>query len=69
LLEQAIAIDLHYGPALAWAALCHLRLVEDGWAEEPETTRRKAIDHAREALEAGENRLPLAQRIAPQGRP
>jgi TolB-like protein/class 3 adenylate cyclase len=55
LLEQAIAIDRHYGPALAWAALCHLRLVEDGWAEEPETARRKAIDHAREALEAGEN--------------
>jgi adenylate cyclase len=30
LLEQAIAIDRHYGPALAWAALCHLRLVNDG---------------------------------------
>ena len=23
LLEQAIAIDPHYGPALAWAAICH----------------------------------------------
>jgi TolB-like protein/class 3 adenylate cyclase len=55
LLEQAIAIDRHYGPAFAWAALCHLRLVEDGWAEEPGTSRRKAIDLAREALEAGEN--------------
>src|SRR2546421_6179048 len=27
LLEQAIAIDRHYGPALAWAAGCHLQLV------------------------------------------
>jgi hypothetical protein len=55
LLEQAIAIDRHYGPALAWAANCHMRLVRDGWAEEPETSRRKAIDLARQALEVGEN--------------
>jgi tetratricopeptide (TPR) repeat protein len=53
LLEQAIAIDRHYGPALVWVALCHLRLVLDGWAEEPETTRRKAIDFARQALQVG----------------
>ena len=33
LLEQAIAIDRHYGPALAWAAICHVTLVRDGWAE------------------------------------
>jgi adenylate cyclase len=55
LLDQAIAIDRHYGPALAWAANCHMRLVRDGWAEEPETSRRKAIDLARQALEVGEN--------------
>ena len=55
LLEQAIAIDPHYGPALAWAAICHLRLVSDGWAEAPETTRRKGIDLARQALEVAEN--------------
>ena len=42
LLEQAIAIDRHYGPALSWAAICHMQLVIDGWAEEPETSRRKA---------------------------
>jgi hypothetical protein len=30
LLEQAIAIDRHYGLALSWAAICHLRLVRDG---------------------------------------
>ncbi len=55
LLEQAIAIDPRYGPALSWAALCHLRFVIDGWAEAPETTRRKAINLARQALQAGEN--------------
>jgi tetratricopeptide (TPR) repeat protein len=55
LLEQAIAIDRHYGPALSWAAICHLRLVFDGWAEEPGTSRRKGVDLARQALQAGEN--------------
>jgi TolB-like protein/class 3 adenylate cyclase len=55
LLEQAIAIDGHYGPALSWAAICHMRLVRDGWAEEPETSRRKAIDLARQALQVAEN--------------
>jgi TolB-like protein/class 3 adenylate cyclase len=50
LLEQAIAIDRHYGPALSWAAVCHMRFVQDGWAEVPETNRRQAIDLARRAL-------------------
>jgi hypothetical protein len=55
LLEQAIGIDRHYGPALTWAAVCHLQLVTDGWAEAPETNRRKAIDLARQALQVGGN--------------
>ncbi len=55
LLEQAIAIDPRYGPALSWAANCHLRLVRDSWAEEPEKNRRKGIDLARRALQVGEN--------------
>jgi adenylate cyclase len=55
LLEQAIAIDRHYGPALSWAAQCHVRLVREGWAEEPETSRRKASDLARQALQVAEN--------------
>src|SRR5207237_3255048 len=55
LLEQAIAVDRHYGPALSWAAICHHHLVRDGWTEEPETSRGKAIDLARQALQAGEN--------------
>jgi adenylate cyclase len=55
LLEQAITIDQHYGPALSWAAICHLRLVNDGWAAEPEKIRRRGIELAREALHVGEN--------------
>jgi adenylate cyclase len=52
LLEQAIAIDRRYGPALALAAACHLRLVTDGWAAEPEKNRRESVVLARQALEA-----------------
>jgi adenylate cyclase len=55
LLDQAIAIDRHYGPALSWAAICHMRLVQDGWAEKPETSRRKAGDLARRALGVAQN--------------
>src|SRR5439155_18461225 len=39
LIEQAIAVDRHYGPALALAAICHGTLVRDGWSEAPEASR------------------------------
>jgi TolB-like protein len=55
LLEQAVAIEPRYGPALAWAAICHMTLVRDGWAEAPEASRRKGSDLARRALEVGES--------------
>jgi adenylate cyclase len=55
LLEQAIAIDGRYGPALAWAAVCHFRLVSDGWAKESGKSRRAAGELARQALQVGEN--------------
>jgi adenylate cyclase len=54
LLEQAIAIDRHYGPALSWAAICQRLLVMNGWAEAPAANRRMAYDLARQALQAGE---------------
>jgi len=52
LLEQAITRDPRYGPALAWAAYCHMRLHTDGRADEPETHRRKSVEFARRALAA-----------------
>ena len=55
LLEQAIAIDPNYGPALSWAAICHMRLVNDGWTETPETNRGKATDLARQALQMAQD--------------
>jgi TolB-like protein/DNA-binding winged helix-turn-helix (wHTH) protein/class 3 adenylate cyclase/predicted ATPase len=51
LLEQAIARDPGYGPALAWAAVCCFRLVLDGRSEDPAAERLKGVDFARRALE------------------
>ena len=54
-IERSIEIDPHYGQALSWAAICHMRLVIDGWTEHPEKTRDKALDFARRALEVAQN--------------
>jgi TolB-like protein len=51
LMEQAIARDPHYGPALAWAAFCCSRLVRDGRSKDPAADRLKGADFARRALE------------------
>jgi adenylate cyclase len=55
LLEMAIARDPNYGPALAWAALCCYRLVNDGRSEDLAADNRKGTDFARRALEVAED--------------
>jgi adenylate cyclase len=51
LMEQAIARDPHYGPALAWAAFCCFRLLLHDRSEDREADRLKGADFARRALE------------------
>src|SRR6516164_8085509 len=51
LLEHAIARDPHYGPALAWAAMCCYRLCVDGSGTDPGGDSRKGFDFAQRALE------------------
>jgi len=51
LLEQAIERDPRYGPALAYAAVCHFRLVTDDGSEDQQAERRKGTDRARRALQ------------------
>jgi len=51
LLEQAIQRDPRYAPALAWAAVCCLRLCSDGLSHNSEADRRKGTDFARRALQ------------------
>src|SRR6516225_4561183 len=52
LLERAIERDPRYGPALAWAAVCSLRLVGDGSSTDPAADSRKSVEFARRALQA-----------------
>jgi TolB-like protein/class 3 adenylate cyclase len=61
LLEQAIARDQRYGPALAWAAFFCFRLLTDDRSEDPPADRRKGADFAGRALEvAGDDPCILA---------
>jgi adenylate cyclase len=61
LMEQAIARDPHYGPALVWAAICCMRLVLDGRSKDPVRERLRGTDFARRALEtAGDDPVVLA---------
>ena len=53
LFEQALTMDPHYGPAHSWAALCHQRLVADGWATDRALSRQCSMERARRALEVG----------------
>jgi TolB-like protein/class 3 adenylate cyclase len=52
LLQQAIALDPNYGPALAEAAICCMRLCVDGTSTDREADRRKGADYAHRALRA-----------------
>ena len=51
-MEQAIARDPRYGPALAWAAFCYSMACLDGRGEDPEADSRKGVELARRALQA-----------------
>ena len=64
LLERAIAIDPHYGPALAFAASCHMQFVNYSWAEDPATAERKAVDLARRALQVASDDPDVIARAA-----
>jgi adenylate cyclase len=49
-LGRAIEQDATHGPALALSALYHTALSGNGWADDPEATRQKAISLARSAV-------------------
>jgi adenylate cyclase len=55
LLQHAIAIDPHCGPALSLAAMCQMRLVRESWAEDPQSATRNAVELARQALQAADD--------------
>jgi TolB-like protein len=49
-LSQAIEQDAAYGPAIALSAWCHMALYNNGWTDDLEATRQKAISLARRAV-------------------
>ena len=49
-LSQAIEQDAAYGPAIALSAWCHMAFYNNGWTDDPEATRQKAISLARRAV-------------------
>jgi TolB-like protein len=51
LLEQAIARDPNYGPALGLAAVCYHRFLLDGRSDEAERDRKLGTEFARRALQ------------------
>jgi len=53
--EQAIERDPRYRPALAWAAICCIRLVTEGRSEDPVGDSRKGTNFARAALQVTED--------------
>jgi len=63
LLEQAIEYDPSYGPALAWASVCCVRLCVrlcmDGRSHDLEADSRKGADFARRS-----SRLPVTTRAS-----
>ena len=63
LLQQAIARDPNYGPALAWAATCCVRQLLDDRSDDPAADRRKGVDFARRSNLFGVGRLVFVFRI------
>jgi adenylate cyclase len=55
LLDQAIARDPLYGPALALAAVSTYQLHMNGWTDSPDTARNQGLDYARRAIRATTN--------------
>jgi adenylate cyclase len=49
-LGEATKQDAAYGPPLALSALCHAALRVNGWTDDPEATRQKAISLADRAV-------------------
>jgi TolB-like protein len=51
-LEEAIARDPHYGPALASAAFCYGIFENNNWTEDAQKTRKTSLELALRALQA-----------------
>ena len=61
LLDRAIERDPDFGPALAWAAICHIVCDFNSWTDDPKENWRKGVQRGRRALQvAGDDPAILA---------
>ncbi len=61
LLDQAIERDPDFGPALAWAGICHIICDLFGGSDDPGENSRRGLDRSRRALQvAGDDPTILA---------
>ncbi len=61
LFDRALALDPNFGAALALAAQCHMRIVRFAWSDDPDASRRRAVEMAHRALRAaGDDAYVLA---------
>ena len=67
LLEEAIARDPGYGPALAWAAVCCQGIANDSRSDDLEAVSRKGLDFARRALEVARDDPRTLAECRPRG--
>jgi TolB-like protein/class 3 adenylate cyclase len=68
LLDQAIDRDPRYAPALALAAVGHLRLYVDGLSKDPQADRRRGADLAHRALKVARDDPRHARQCQPRPR-
>ena len=61
LLDRAIERDPDFGPALAWAAICHIVCDINSWTDDPKENWCKGVQRGRRALQvAGDDPAILA---------
>ncbi len=62
LLDQAIALDPEFADAIGQSCVCHRQMIDHGWADDPDTVRRRGLELAERALRlAGEDARVLTQ--------
>ena len=63
-LDQAIALDPNFGQALSLAAHCHRFIYTNGWSDDPEGHRRKALELTQRALTVSGDDSDVLVRVA-----
>ena len=62
LLDQALALDADFVPAMSMSCVCHRQVIDHRWSDDPENVRRRGLELAERALRlGGEDARALAE--------